>query len=172
SYLTFARRRHVSCRSLLSMQLLGAATAAPRRCVACEAGVQVNGGSVRWTKQQRIIMTAWLLAITMFRDSFYQISLIRRRRSTRSRGFGLPICLPAIRESARRRISGGREIFSPDRAVLLIGSDASKNTSPGKSKVLQPRLYAVSAISLSANLKRFRLSSVATCRGLLRAVSR
>jgi hypothetical protein len=28
------------------MQLLGAATAAPRRFVACEAGVQVNGGSV------------------------------------------------------------------------------------------------------------------------------
>jgi hypothetical protein len=32
------------------MQLLGAATAAPRRFVACEAGVQVNGGSVRATK--------------------------------------------------------------------------------------------------------------------------
>jgi hypothetical protein len=42
-----ARRRHGSCRSLLPMQLLGAATAAPRRFVVCQAGVQVNGGSVR-----------------------------------------------------------------------------------------------------------------------------
>jgi len=32
------------------MQLLGAATAAPRRCVVCEAGVQVNGRVVRRTK--------------------------------------------------------------------------------------------------------------------------
>jgi len=48
-----ARRRHVSCRSLLPMQLLGAATAAPRRFVVCEAGVQVNGGSVRPKHENR-----------------------------------------------------------------------------------------------------------------------
>jgi hypothetical protein len=42
-----ARRRHGSCRSLLPTQLLGAATAAPRRFVVREAGVQVNDGSVR-----------------------------------------------------------------------------------------------------------------------------
>ena len=44
-----ARRRHVRCRSLLPNALLGAATAAPRRSVACEAGVQVNARSVRAT---------------------------------------------------------------------------------------------------------------------------
>jgi hypothetical protein len=42
-----ARRRHGRCSSLLPMQLLGAATAAPRRSVAREAGVQVNARSVR-----------------------------------------------------------------------------------------------------------------------------
>jgi hypothetical protein len=44
---TFVRRRHGSCRSLLPMPLLGAATAAPRRFVARGSRAQLIGPSVR-----------------------------------------------------------------------------------------------------------------------------
>jgi hypothetical protein len=47
---TFVRRRHGSCRSLLPMQLLGAATAAPRRSVARGGRAQLIGRSVGRTK--------------------------------------------------------------------------------------------------------------------------
>jgi hypothetical protein len=61
------------------MQLLGAATAAPRRCVVCEAGVQVNDGSVRWTE------VAWRI-ITTAREPSDRIEVMRSAQLRRRLG--------------------------------------------------------------------------------------
>jgi hypothetical protein len=63
------------------MQLLGAATAAPRRFVACEAGVQVNGGSVSPTMENGKVnelvesdgvVGDWLASLTRVSAKLYE----------------------------------------------------------------------------------------------------